>query len=218
MQLEAINIEKAFDGSGTILRDINLCLNNGESISITAPSGRGKSTLLSVMGLLLRPTKGEILLDGRNISGLSDKEKAAVRNKHFGFVFQSAQLIGSLTALENTCVPALLAGEKKTERALELLEQFGMKERANYYPHQLSIGQLRRLSVARAMLMDAPFIFADEPTNDLDPENSQVIMDYLLDIPNQGRSLILVTHDAEFASKTNKQYLLNDSGTLSLNK
>ena len=218
MQLEAIHIEKTFEGSETILRDINLCLNSGESISITAPSGRGKSTLLSVMGFLLRPTKGEILLDGRNISGLSDKEKAAIRNKYFGFVFQSAQLIGSLTALENACVPALLAGEKKTAWALELLEQFGMKERADYYPHQLSIGQLRRLSVARAMLMDAPFIFADEPTNDLDPENSRVIMDYLLDIPNQGRSLILVTHDAEFANKTNKQYLLTDSGTLFLIK
>ena len=215
MKLEAIDISKSYDGKQNILTNISLCAETGNTISISAPSGMGKSTLLSILGLLLKPTSGELFLDGREISGLPDAEKAKIRNRNFGFIFQSTQLIGSLTALENVCIPALLAGEQKTKRAIELLEEFGLCDRMDYYPHQLSIGQQRRVSIARALLMNPRFVFADEPTNDLDPANSAAISQCLLALPSQERALILVTHDVEFANQADYRFQITKDGNLS---
>lgn len=214
MKLEIKNIHKAY-GDAVILDDIGLSVESGQSISVSGPSGCGKSTLMSIMGLLLQPTSGEILLDGRDITHLKDSEKSALRRCTFGFIFQSARLVGSATVLENVLIPAVLSRDRGREkRAKELLEQFGLSDRMNHYPHQLSFGQTRRVSVARALIMEPKFIFADEPTNDLDEKNAAEISDILLSLPKKGDALILTTHDREFAAKAGTRYFFDGKGCL----
>lgn len=218
MKLEVRNIRKAY-GEAVILDDISLSVEGGQSISISGPSGCGKSTLMSIMGLLLQPTSGEVLLDGRDITNLNDSEKSLIRRETFGFVFQSARLVGSSTVLENVLIPAVLSRDKGREkRARELLEQFGLADRMNYYPHQLSFGQTRRVSVARALIMEPKFIFPDEPTNDLDAENAAEISDILLSIPKRDGALILTTHDRAFATRAETHYSFVGKGQLTLDK
>lgn len=214
MIIEAIDICKSY-GDSQILNHVSVSVSSGESISISAPSGQGKSTLISIIGLLLQPSSGQVILDGENISALPDCEKARIRNQMFGFVFQYSQLIGSLSVLENVMIPALLAKDSgKQAYAKALLEQFGLADRMHYYPHQLSLGQLRRASLARAVLMNPPFLFADEPTNDLDQKNADEVARFLLEYPTQDKALVLVTHDAELAAKTQFHYQINTSGAL----
>ena len=201
MILEAKNICKNY-GDETILQDVCLRLGEGESVAVTGASGCGKSTLVSILGLLLAPDGGELLLDGTDLLALDDRRRSQIRNRHFGFIFQSTQLIGSLTALDNVLVPAHIAGERGLEKpARELLARFGLGERLYHYPHQLSIGQKRRACLARALLLAPQFIFADEPTNDLDPAIAAEIGDCLFDLPAQGRTLLLVTHDHTLATR-----------------
>lgn len=214
MKLQTKELCKSY-GQSVILNQIDLAAETGQSISISGPSGCGKSTLMSIMGLLLRPDSGGLWLDGQQISDWSDKQKSALRRRRFGFIFQSAQLIGSSTVLENVMIPAVLSRDRgRKARACQLLEQFGLADRMDYYPHQLSFGQTRRVSVARALLMEPDFVFADEPTNDLDEANAWEIGKILLDLPRQGKALILTTHDKAFAAKADRRFVFDKQGAL----
>ncbi len=216
MLLEAINISKQY-GNEVVLKDVSLGIEQGSSLVITGPSGSGKSTLLSILGLLLQPTAGEVLFKGRDVSGFSDDERSRLRNSSFGFVFQSPQLIGSLSVLDNVLVPAQLARKRSLEtKAATILKDLGLKNRLDYLPYQLSIGQKRRVAVARALLLDPMVIFADEPTNDLDPERAAWIGEFLFELPRQERALVLVTHDTRLAGKADRAVQIVDSRVLDL--
>ncbi len=210
--LEAREVSMSFDGS-TILDGISLEIEEGVSVAITGPSGVGKSTLLSILGLMLEPSSGEVLYRGKAVSRESDKERSQIRNAEFGFVFQSTQLIGSLNSLENVLVPALLGGRGGKEgRARELLEEMGLAERLYHYPHQLSVGQQRRVSIARALLLEPRVVFADEPTNDLDPNNAESVGDILYGFVSRGGSLVVATHDMSLASRSDRVYRMVSGG------
>ncbi|MGD0154114.1 MAG: ABC transporter ATP-binding protein [Thermacetogeniaceae bacterium] len=211
MLLEAVNISKKYDNE-VVLKEVSLGIEQGSSLVITGPSGSGKSTLLSILGLLLQPTEGEVLYNGRKVSDLSDDERSRLRNRSFGFIFQSPQLIGSLSVLDNVLVPARLARKRSLEAKAEtILKDLGLKNRLDYLPYQLSIGQKRRVAVARALLLDPIVIFADEPTNDLDPERAAWIGEFLFELPRKERALVLVTHDTRLASKADRAVQIIDN-------
>jgi putative ABC transport system ATP-binding protein len=201
MLLQAVNMSRSF-GRDEILCDICLDLAPGESLAITGPSGSGKSTLLSLLGLLLEPTSGEVLFEGKATRTLSDDQRSRLRNRSFGFIFQNPQLIGSLSVLHNVLVPARLARKRGLEgEALRLLTTLGLSHRLEHLPHQLSIGQKRRVAVARALLLEPAVVFADEPTNDLDAERASQLGELLYQLPGQGRVLVLVTHDRSLVGR-----------------
>lgn len=187
-----------------ILTDISFGLEAGRSLAITGQSGGGKTTLLSISGLLQQPTSGRVILDGLDTGGLSSGRLAALRAAYFGFVFQQARLVHSLTALENVLVPAWLTrqGKPAEERARNLLIRFGLEQRLRHRPQELSLGQLRRVALARALLLSPKVILADEPTNDLDPASATEVADCLLAACESGTGLIVVTHDPGLAERT----------------
>ncbi|HWQ73975.1 MAG TPA: ABC transporter ATP-binding protein [Syntrophomonas sp.] len=210
MLLRADHISKQYDDE-MILREVSLEVKPRESLVIIGPSGCGKSTILSILGLLLQPTKGEIIFEDQAVTSLSDDEKSKLRNRSFGFIFQNPQLIGSLSVLDNVLMPASLARKRnQTDKAIEILHDLGLESRLNHYPHQLSIGQKRRAAIARALLLDPAIVFADEPTNDLDPQRAARIGDFLLNLPRKGKALILVTHDTRLAGKANRAVAIAD--------
>lgn len=212
MLLEAINISKRY-GHETIFKDISLGVAEGESMAVTGPSGIGKSTLLSILGLLLNPSDGEIWFQQKRVSDLSDDEQSRLRNRFFGFIFQNPQLIGSLSVKDNVLVPAYLARKTNLEaKAKQILKEMGLENRLNYFPYQLSIGQKRRVAVARALIMEPSVIFADEPTNDLDPERAAWMSEFLFQLPKQGYALVLVTHDRKLAGKADHGIVLGTDG------
>lgn len=205
MLLKAEMICKAY-GEEQILKDVSFSVDKGESIAVLGASGRGKSTLISILGLLLKPDSGRVLLKERDILRLSDGDQSKIRNQEFGFLFQHTQLVGSIRVLDNVLVPALLARKKgMEEKAKELLAALGLSHRLYHYPHQLSIGQKRRVSLARALILDPEIIFADEPTNDLDEENAALVGDWIFRLTGQGKTLILVTHDKKLAQKAGRR-------------
>lgn len=194
---------KSYDETD-VLKDISFTLEGGLSIAFMSPSGSGKSTLLSLLGLLLEPTAGSIMIDGRDVADLSDDEISALRNTMFGFMFQHVQLIGSLRAVENVMVPALFQEKRDLdikERAQALLKDFGLADRMNYFPYQLSVGQKRRIALARTLLLDPPIIIADEPTNDLDGDSAGRVSDVLFDRVDKGALLLMATHDRALAER-----------------
>jgi ABC-type lipoprotein export system ATPase subunit len=204
MLIEAIGVTKRF-ANDTILNGVSLGVAAGESLVITGPSGSGKSTLISMLGLLLQPTEGEVYFEGRRASELSDDERSRLRNRSYGFIFQSPQLIGSLSVLDNVLVPARLARKRGLEGAAEkTLETLGLEHRLHHLPHQLSIGQKRRVAIARALLLEPDVVFADEPTNDLDQERAAQIGEFLLGLPKKGYAVVLVTHDAGLAGQADR--------------
>ena len=207
MLVEIQNVEKKF--AEKVLDGISIKLDYGESLSITGPSGSGKSTVLSIMGLLLEPNSGEVYYKGRKITNLPEKEVDLIRNQGMGFIFQDANLIGSLNVLDNVLVPAYIAKSKtRKQRAEKLLEDLGLKDRMDYYPNELSIGQKRRVALARALVMEPSLILADEPTNDLDPKLSKWIREYLYSLVDEKTSLIVVTHDQELAKMADRSIIL----------
>lgn len=209
--LVAHQLEKRY-GNETILRNVSLELQPAESLSIVGPSGSGKTTLLFLLGLLAEPTSGELWLDGLLTNSLSERKKSALRNKKIGFVLQSSQLIGSLSVLDNVLCPTFFAKRSPANvvKAKELLTQMGLENRLHHLPSQLSLGQKRRVALARALIMDPQLILADEPTNDLDPERASQVADFLFSLPRQGISLVLVTHDPQLASRAHRLYMLKD--------
>lgn len=190
----------------TVLQGINFSLQAGDTCSIVGPSGSGKTTLLGLCAGLDRASSGSVILNGIKLDNLSEDERAQVRNKYVGFIFQNFQLIPTLTALENVMVPLELRGERNVQRqAMELLERVGLAERHDHYPTQLSGGEQQRVSLARAFSNRPIILFADEPTGNLDEETGQRVEELLFDLNREsGTTLVLVTHDLELAEKTQR--------------
>jgi putative ABC transport system ATP-binding protein len=195
-----------------ILKGISLTIPAGQFVAIVGASGSGKSTLLGLLAGLDTPSEGEIWIDGTPIHNLVETELAAVRGRKIGFVFQSYQLISTLTALENVLLPFELNVEGNgLNQARALLESVGLGERMDHYPIQLSGGEQQRVALARAFVVDPPIVMADEPTGNLDSSNGRLVLDLLLKRNRQaGTTLVLVTHDAEIASQADRKIVLKD--------
>lgn len=194
----------------TVLDDVNFSVSPGEFVTITGPSGSGKSTLLGLLAGLDRSTRGRVQIDDVDLGDLSEDELAAFRGQHIGFIFQSFQLIPTLTALENVRVPAELARDsKQAARAETLLERVGLKDRLHHFPNQLSGGEMQRVAIARATINQPKVLLADEPTGNLDTQASNRVLDLLAEA-NRGATLVLVTHDLELAARANREIRLRD--------
>jgi putative ABC transport system ATP-binding protein len=196
-----------------ILRGIDLGIPRGQFAAIMGPSGSGKSTLLGLLAGLDNATSGQILLDGEDITGLSEDRMAEVRGRKIGFVFQSFQLIPTLTAEENVLLPAELAGAgpEVTRRARQLLTRVGLADRLDHYPVQLSGGEQQRVALARAFITRPPILFADEPTGNLDGKTGQQVLELLLELNRmEGATLVLVTHDPALAAQADRIITLRD--------
>ena len=210
MILEAKSIFKIYKSVNkelTVLDDINFSVVKGEILSIVGPSGSGKTTLLGLCAGLDNPSSGSISLAGSMISGLTENEKAEVRNRKVGFIFQNFQLLPTLTALENVMIPLELQGRAKgaKDKAEQLLERVGLGGRSHHYPSQLSGGEQQRVSLARAFSNDPEILFADEPTGNLDDETGAIVEGLLFDLNREKQTtLIIVTHDLELANKTDR--------------
>lgn len=190
----------------TVLDQVNIDIQAGESIAIVGPSGSGKTTLLGLCAGLDSASTGTIELNGKRLDLLSEDERAAVRSQSVGFIFQNFQLLPTLTALENVMVPLELKKRKDARvKALELLKQVGLADRATHYPTQLSGGEQQRVSIARAFANEPAILFADEPTGNLDTETGELIEQLIFDLNREkGTTLVLVTHDVELAKKTDR--------------
>jgi len=190
-------------------KNINLTINKNEFVVIVGPSGSGKSTLLNLMGSLDYPSKGTIKLDGQNIAHLDESELAQIRGRKIGFVFQSFNLIHSMTALENVMLPLTfqnMSGEAKKERAVNILTTVGLKSRMTHLPSELSGGENQRVAIARALANNPEVVIADEPTGNLDQATGRKIMNLLLNIyKNEGKTVIIVTHDRELVKLTRSE-------------
>ena len=195
------------------LSGIHLEIERGEYVAIGGPSGCGKSTLLSILGLLDSPTDGAYLLNGRPVEGLAAPERARIRNREIGFIFQSFNLIGDLTIVQNVELPLLYRGMKPRERrprAMEALEKVGLQHRCNHLPSQLSGGQQQRVAVARALVGDPLILLADEPTGNLDSGNGIAVMELLEGLHRAGSTICIVTHDPKFAHYAERTVRLVD--------
>ncbi len=196
------------------LRGVNLDIERGDYVAIMGPSGSGKSTLLNLMGALDRPTSGKVYISGKDISRLSSAELANVRNREIGFVFQSFNLINRMTALENVELPLLLRNVSpsvRRKKALSILKQFGLFEKASNKPDQLSGGEQQRVDVSRALAADPTIILADEPTGNLDSKNAEVMMETLEKLHNEmGKTLVVITHSEEVARRANRTVHIRD--------
>jgi putative ABC transport system ATP-binding protein len=215
--LEMTHVTKTYQiGDQTVraLDSIDLTLHGGEFVSIVGPSGAGKSTLLHMLGALDRPDTGSIRFQGNEIGNLNDEKQSEFRRHSVGFVFQFFNLLPTMTAWENIAVPKLLDGARMSRvksRALDLLALVGLAERAEHRPSELSGGQMQRVAVARALMMNPPLILADEPTGNLDTKTGAAIMALLTDIAHQdGRSVVMVTHNLDAAQSTDRVITLTD--------
>ena len=201
-----------------VLTDVSLEIKDGEFVSLSGRSGAGKSTLLYVLSSLDNPTEGNVEISGKDITKMSSEELHAFRNQQMGFVFQFHYLIAELTALQNVLMPAMKC-KKEIElkpRALELLEKFGLSEKIDRYPRQLSGGEQQRLAIARALIMKPKYLFADEPTGALDTVNAESVMKILQDCSFvEGMTVIMVTHDPDFASLAPRKIVLADGKIIS---
>ena len=195
------------------LIDINLEIYEGEFVAIMGPSGSGKSTLMNILGCLDRPTTGEYYLYDREVAQLSDDELAEVRNKKIGFVFQSFNLLPRMSALENVALPlvyANISSKERRERAISMLEKVGLQDRMQHKPNELSGGQRQRVAIARALINNPAIIMADEPTGNLDTKSSEDIMEIFAQLNEQGKTIIVVTHEQEIALKTKRIITVRD--------
>ncbi len=203
------------------LSGIHLAILKGEYVSIAGPSGCGKSTLLSILGLLDTPTDGEYVLNGRPVQGLSLAERARIRNREIGFIFQSFNLIGDLTVYENVELPLTYRGmpaSERKERVNEALEKVGMAHRSKHLPSQLSGGQQQRVAVARALAGHPAVLLADEPTGNLDSKNGEAVMDLLSNLHRSGATIVMVTHDHRFARHAARSVHLFDGRVVQENE
>jgi lipoprotein-releasing system ATP-binding protein len=215
--LKARGLRKSYaQGSGElpILKGVDIDIRTGEAVCIVGASGAGKSTLLHILGTLDHPNEGEVFFEGESLFSREEEELARFRNEKMGFVFQFHHLLAEFTAAENVMMPCRIAGESKPSaraKALHLLEQMGLKERADHYPSQLSGGELQRVAIARALVRRPRVLFADEPTGNLDSHNSQMIQKLFFQLKEQyGLTLVVVTHDGSFAQKFGRVLRISD--------
>ncbi len=195
------------------LADITFAIDRGDYVSIAGPSGCGKSTLLSILGLLDTPTRGSYLLNGRPVAELGGAERARVRNREIGFIFQSFNLIGDLTVFENVELPLTYRGmtpDERRQRVNDALQRVGMAHRAKHLPSQLSGGQQQRVAVARAVAGDPVILLADEPTGNLDSKSGEAVMGLLQELHQAGATICMVTHDPRYARHANRHLHLFD--------
>jgi lipoprotein-releasing system ATP-binding protein len=208
--LQARALVKEYPASGRILDGVDLTLEPGDAAAIMGPSGSGKSTLLHILGALDRPTSGTVSLNGSDIAALAEREQAAFRNAHIGFVFQDHALLPQCTVLENVLVPTLVANKTdRTPRARALLEAVGLAHRMDHKPAQLSGGERQRTAIARALILDPALLLCDEPTGNLDRATAATVAALLLELHRERESiLVAVTHSAEFAAHFPARYEL----------
>ena len=197
---------KTGDDTVHVLRDVSFDIEEGSTCAIVGPSGSGKTTLIAICAGLERPSRGAVVFDGAPLHSASEEKLSHIRNQSIGFIFQSFQLLPSLTALENVMVPAEIAGEKLVRgRALELLGRVGLSNRLDHYPAQLSGGEQQRVAIARAFMNQPKILFADEPTGNLDAETARGIVKLIFELnATHGTTLILVTHDNELTQQASR--------------
>jgi ABC-type lipoprotein export system ATPase subunit len=221
MLLELRNISKKYEipsgeGQTTVLRDISLQITQGESVAVVGPSGSGKSTLLNIIGALDKPTSGVVTFSGKNLADLDDAELSQIRNQEIGFVFQLHHLLPQCTVFENVLIPTIPPGLEKEdedvqERARNLLGGVGLEKHKDYFPAQLSGGEMQRVAVIRALINRPKLVLADEPTGSLDRESSENLGQLLVKVnKEEGTTLITVTHSIEIARLMDKVYRLQD--------
>lgn len=206
-----INQEETF----VALRGVSLTVDQGEFVAITGPSGCGKSTAMQILGLLDRPTRGQVIISGREAEKLTDNELSRLRNEFIGFVFQQFNLVNKLTILENVLMPTIYARKKLTydprDHARYLLTRFGLKDKIRSYPNKISGGQQQRVAIARALIMKPDFVLADEPTGNLDTTNGEGIMELLTRLNSDDHiTIVLVTHEADIAARARRQVHMRD--------
>ncbi len=196
-----------------VLKGINLDILKNEYVALMGPSGSGKSTLMNIIGCLDSPTGGRYVLNGKDVSKLTDNELAEVRNKNIGFVFQQFNLLPRLTAAENVALPLVYAGVNKKDRiqrAKDVLQKVGLADRSHHRPNELSGGQIQRVAIARALINNPAIILADEPTGNLDSKTSKEVMEIFAQIQDAGNTVILVTHEEEIAAYAKRVVRLRD--------
>lgn len=212
--IEVKNIIKSFPNTPSpVLKGINLQINDGDFVSLVGKSGSGKSTLLYIISTLDTPSEGEVFYDSKNLKDFPPEEIYELRNRHIGFVFQFHYLISELTAIENILLPARKANQFKERKsfALELLKTVGLEGKENRFPSELSGGEQQRLAIARALVMEPKYLFADEPTGNLDSTNGKIIMNLFKKFNKEkGTTIIYVTHDTDFAAIADKKINLID--------
>ena len=211
--LDAKDIHKSY-GKLAVLKGVSISLNSGEVVSLVGSSGAGKSTLLQILGTLDNMDAGELLFEGVDVAKMSKKQKAAFRNEELGFVFQFHHLLPEFTAMENVCIPGFIHGtsqEELEERGNMLLTRLGLGERLDHKPSALSGGEQQRVAVARALINKPKLILADEPTGNLDSQNSRDLYDMMYELAKTtGTTILLATHDMELASKTDRTLRIED--------
>jgi len=205
----------------TALRAPSLEIKAGDYAAIVGPSGSGKTTLLSILGGMLTPNSGQVLLDGASLYDLSVAKRAALRRERIGFVFQTFNLVPYLTAVENVQIPLYLAGLSKAEqqsRAVEMLRRVGLADRTDHKPSELSTGQQQRVALARTLANNPPVILADEPTGNLDPDSRRIVLDFLDELHAESRTIVMVTHDAAAAERAHRWLHLSDGAITDASK
>jgi putative ABC transport system ATP-binding protein len=225
IELRDVHRNYASDDTGGVMTSaldgITVTIERGELVAICGPSGSGKSTLLHIAGALDTPTHGEVFIEGWSLASRSAAQRAEIRNKSIGFVFQQFNLLQGLTVAENVGVPAVLARRKPAEvngRVAELLDLVGLADKADRKPGQLSGGEQQRVAVARALVLDPPIVLADEPTGNLDSASGEAVMELLLASHAAGRTVVIVTHDVRIAAQTQRVVYLRDGQVAHVDK
>ncbi|MFU8692721.1 ABC transporter ATP-binding protein (plasmid) [Rossellomorea sp. FS2] len=217
--IELKNVSKSFSIGNedlNILNDINLRIEEGDFVAIMGSSGSGKSTLMNILGCLDKPSSGEYLLDSKEVLNLAEHEIAFIRNESIGFVFQQFHLLPRLSAIKNVELPLIYSGKKKNvrdERSREVLKKVGLSDRMNHFPNELSGGQKQRVAIARAIVNNPKIILADEPTGSLDSKSSEIIMQQFSLLNQEGKTIVVITHEQEVADYANKVIHVHD-GTI----
>ena len=213
--LSAKDVKKSYkitkNSSLPVLKGIDLEIYDGEIVAIVGKSGTGKSTLLHILGTLDKPDSGEVLFEGNNVFAMRERQISEFRNKSLGFIFQFHHLLPEFTAIENVMIASMISGKRNEEKAMELMKEVGISERANHKPSEISGGEAQRVAIARALINSPRLVLADEPTGNLDSENAEAIIELLFSLRDKfNHTFVIVTHNDEFAEKCDRVIHLQD--------